>query len=215
MLKTAILKIISIFTRYPKLSVWNTHSSPRYSVCSAYSIASSVILQISLQDVDAVRRKLEQIKRELGEEALPVNKYRSARAKWKAIAKISLLARGFVPNYPDAISINPRMFIEVFPYHVILDSSMNVHQSGIKIQQLMPSIRNRSAEMKDFFRMKYPRFTEMTFENLKKFIMTPFILELRKERMSKDWTKRPPLLIKGIIYSIICYHCWCILVDCT
>ncbi|KAK3095418.1 hypothetical protein FSP39_014447 [Pinctada imbricata] len=153
--------------------------------------------QILKDDVDAVRRKLEQIKRELGEEALPVNKFRSARAKWKAIAKISLLSRGFVPNYPDAISINPRMFIEVFPYHVIFDSTMNVHQSGIKIQQLMPSIRNRSADLKDFFKLKFPRFTDLSFENMKKFIMTPIILELRRERMSKEWTRRPPLMIKG------------------
>lgn len=143
---------------------------------------------------------MNEIRKEFGEEALPVAKYKSSRAKWRAIAKISLLSRGFVPNYPEEISINPRMFIEVFPYHVIFNPSMKVHQSGISIQQLMPSIRNRSSEMKDYFLLRYPRCTDLTFDNIQRFIRSPFILEMRRERMQKTWTKRPPLLIKGTLY---------------
>lgn len=128
---------------------------------------------------------------------MPVAKYKSSRAKWRAIAKISLLSRGFVPNYPNEIPINPRMFIEVFPYHVIFDPSMKVHQSGISIQQLMPSIRNRSSDMEDYFTLLYPRCTDLTYLNVQRFIRSPFILEMRREKMQKTWTKRPPLLIKG------------------
>lgn len=138
---------------------------------------------------------------------MPVAKYKSSRAKWRAIAKISLLSRGFVPNYPNEIPINPRMFIEVFPYHVIFDPSMKVHQSGISIQQLMPSIRNRSSEMKDFFTLLYPRCTDLTYLNVQRFIRSPFILEMRREKMQKTWTKRPPLLIKGdFLFAFFCYN---------
>lgn len=158
--------------------------------------------------MEAVKKKLEEIRKEFGEEALPVAKYKSSRAKWRAIAKISLLSRGFVPNYPEEIPINPRMFIEVFPYHVIFDPSMKVHQSGISIQQLMPSIRNRSSEMKDYFHLRYPRCTDLTYANIQHFIRSPFILEMRREKMQKTWTKRPPLLIKGVRFmscnAIIC-----------
>ncbi|XP_062600671.1 guanylate cyclase soluble subunit beta-2-like [Saccostrea cucullata] len=158
--------------------------------------------QILQGDVEAVKKKLEEIKKEFGEEALPVAKYKSSRAKWRAIARISLLSRGFVPNYPEEIPINPRMFIEVFPYHVIFNTSMKVHQSGISIQQLMPSIRIRSSEMKDYFLLRYPRCTDLTYDNIQRFIRSPFILELRRERMQKTWTKRPPLLIKGQMFHL-------------
>ncbi|KAJ8310639.1 hypothetical protein KUTeg_012504 [Tegillarca granosa] len=158
--------------------------------------------QILKQDVEAVRKKLEQIKSELGENALPVAKYRSARAKWRAIAKVSLLSRGFVPNYPQEIAINPRMFIEVFPYHLIFDPEMKIYQSGLKIQQMMPTIRNRQAEVPKYFRLKYPTHTDFNFENIKKFVMCPFVLEPRKEKMEREWKDRPVLSLKGQMFML-------------
>lgn len=148
--------------------------------------------------MDAVKEKLDQIRREFGEDALPLAKFRSAKAKWRAIARITLLSRGFVPNYPEQNFINPRMFIEVFPYHLILNEEMKVIQSGIKIQQMMPLIRSsRTAEVQLFFNLLYPRHTDFTYENVKKFIMCPFVLEFKRDKLVKDWKKRPLLSLKG------------------
>ncbi|XP_071165575.1 guanylate cyclase soluble subunit beta-2-like [Mytilus edulis] len=159
--------------------------------------------QIHKEDVDAVKEKLDQIRREFGEDALPLAKFRSAKAKWRAIARITLLSRGFVPNYPEQNFINPRMFIEVFPYHLILNEEMKVIQSGIKIQQMMPLIRSsRTADVQLFFNLLYPRHTDFTYENVKKFIMCPFVLEFKRDKLVKDWKKRPLLSLKGQMYLL-------------
>lgn len=150
------------------------------------------------KDVEAVRIKLEQIRLQYGDQALPVAKYRSARAKWKAIAKLTLLGRGFVPTYPQQIAINSRSFIDIFPYHIVVDSDMKVYQSGIQIQRMMPSIRSRMAHIADFFTMRYPKFTDFTFDNIKRFIMSPYVLEMKKERLAKDFINHHPFALKGV-----------------
>lgn len=159
--------------------------------------------QILKEDVEAVREKLDQIRKEFGEEALPMARFRSAKAKWRAIARITLLSRGFVPNYPEQNFINPRMFIEIFPYHLILNEEMKVIQSGIRIQQMMPLIRSsRTADVNLFFNLLYPRHTDFTYENVKKFIMCPFALEFKREKLAKEWKKRPLLVLKGQMYLL-------------
>ncbi|XP_021349770.1 guanylate cyclase soluble subunit beta-2-like [Mizuhopecten yessoensis] len=159
--------------------------------------------QILKTDVDAVRARLEEILRTQGEDALPLNKYRSAKAKWKAIAKISLFSRGFVASYPHQSAINPKMFIDVFPYHLVFDSDMKLYQTGVRLQKMMPSIRSRMAKVTDFFTLKYPRCTDFTFENIKNFIMCPFILEVQKDRLAKDFLHYGPFQVKGQMFFLM------------
>ncbi|KAL4219763.1 hypothetical protein ACF0H5_020177 [Mactra antiquata] len=158
--------------------------------------------QILQEDVEAVRRKLEQIKNQLGEGALPLMKKRSAKAKWRIAAKITALHKGFVPNYPQVSPVNPRMFIEIFPYHVIIDKDMKIVQSGIKIQMMMPSIRNRHANLANYFTIRYPNCVDLRYENIQHFVQSPFVLEMKKTEMEKDWTDRPPVQIKGHMYLL-------------
>ncbi|KAK3604651.1 hypothetical protein CHS0354_007194 [Potamilus streckersoni] len=152
--------------------------------------------QILQQDVEAVKKKLAQIRSELGENALPLVKARGARGKWKAVAKISILHKGFVPNYPDSLLVNPRMFIEIFPFHLIFDSEMKVHQSGVRIQHMMPTIRNRLAFVTDYFTLRYPNFVDFTYENIKRFVRTPFILEFNKYKLEKEWADKHSIQVK-------------------
>ena len=88
-------------------------------------------------------RRLEEIKREQGDEALPLNKARALQNKWKAIAKMSILYGGFTAQYPDKLSIDVQSFCNAFPYHMVFDKDMTIVHSGVKIQQLMPGIRDK------------------------------------------------------------------------
>lgn len=106
--------------------------------------------------------------------------------------------KGFVPNYPQISPINPRMFIEICPYHLIIDAEMKIVQSGIKIQMMMPNIRNRHATVTNYFTLRYPNCVDLSFENIKRFVQSPFVLEMKKDEMEKDWTEKPPIQIKGI-----------------
>lgn len=144
-----------------------------------------------------MKQKLEQIRIKLGEDALPLVKKRSVKSRWRMLAKITALHRGFVPNYPESLAINPRMFIEIFPYHVIFDTEMKVVQSGIRIQMLVPSIRSRHANLDDFFVLRYPNCVDLNYDNIERFVLCPFILELRRDNMAKDWQEKPALQLKG------------------
>ena len=147
--------------------------------------------------MEAVKKKLEQIRDRLGEDALPLARKRSVKSKWRMVARITALHRGFVPNYPEILPINPRMFIEIFPYHVIFDTELKAVQSGIRIQMLAPNIRTRQAYIPDFFFLRYPNCVDLTYENIERFVSCPFILEMRRENMDKEWVDKPALQLKG------------------
>jgi len=157
------------------------------------------------QDVEAVKKKLEQIKDKLGEGALPLMRKKSVKAKWRIAAKITAMHKGFVPNYPESTPINPRMFIEIFPYHLIFDNEMKIVQSGIKIQMLMPEIRSRQALLSTFFTLRYPNNVDLTYENIKRFVLCPFVLEFTRENMEREWVDRPALQLKGTLWHTKAY----------
>ena len=125
-------------------------------------------------------------------------KKQTAQSRWKMMVRISLLRRGFIPNYPETLALNPRMFIEIFPYHLVFDVDMKIVQSGIKIQMLMPTIRSRQAVLTDFFTLRYPSCVDLTYENVQRFIACPFMLECKNNKLGIAWTDRPALQIKGM-----------------
>ena len=91
--------------------------------------------------------RLNEIKREHGEEALPLNRAKATRAKWKALAKVSMLKRagggdggggdGFVPTLPANLGIDASVFCRAFPYHMVLDHTLKVVHAGVKVSDCM------------------------------------------------------------------------------
>ena len=85
------------------------------------------------KDVQRVIARLEEIRREQGEAALPRNRKRVVAAKWRSLAKMSVLYGGFRPKYPNKLSVDGMTFCDVFPYHVAFDSSMAVVHAGTNV----------------------------------------------------------------------------------
>lgn len=83
--------------------------------------------------------RIEQIRREEGEDALPLNRAKVARAKWMSVAKISMLTKGFFPSYPAQLAVGAKMFCDAFPFHVVVNSSMEVIHSGSKVSSTITS----------------------------------------------------------------------------
>ena len=80
--------------------------------------------------------RLDEIKRTQGEDALPLNRAKAVKAKWRSIAKLSVLYGGFTPQYPINLSVNSKTFCNAFPYHILFNNTMNVVHSGIKVRIL-------------------------------------------------------------------------------
>lgn len=78
--------------------------------------------------------RLDEIKRTQGEAALPLNRAKAIKAKWKSLAKLSVLYGGFTPQYPITLSVNSKTFCNAFPYHILFNNSLNVVHSGIKVR---------------------------------------------------------------------------------
>ena len=70
------------------------------------------------QDIDRVVVRLEQIKNQHGEGALPLNKKKAVKTKWRALAKMSVLLGGFVPQvsyileYTNTIQTHLQMILQ-------------------------------------------------------------------------------------------------------
>ena len=67
----------------------------------------------------------------------------------------------------------------------------------------MPQIRNQNVIVDDFFDMLHPNMMDFTFENIKKFINTPFLLRSKQAKMSNSWGNKPMLVLKGIVCHLI------------
>lgn len=147
--------------------------------------------------MELVRQKLKEIKTQYGEGALPIAKAKCMKMKWKAVAKLSILHKGFAPSYPDKLMISPRMFIELLPYHMIISSDLCVYQSGIALQKMIPSIRNQNIPVTTFFEIVYPTSVQMTYENLRKHSLCPFVLEIIRDQLIREWRQVPALCLKG------------------
>ncbi|KAH3811420.1 hypothetical protein DPMN_139830 [Dreissena polymorpha] len=142
------------------------------------------------------------IRTKIGEGSLPMMRKKSVISR----SKITLLHCGFVPIYPENLAINPRMFIEIFQYHLLVDNDFKIEQSGIKIQTLIPSIRSRQALLTDYFLIRYPNCVDLTYTNIERFICCPFVLEFRKETMKREWVDRPSLQLKGDIKKDFAFY---------
>ena len=86
--------------------------------------------------MERVAERLEEIKRDYGEDELPLNKAKVTQAKWKALAKVSMLRKTFEPVFPEKIDVDARMFCRAFPYHVVFNREMQVVHCGVKVSVL-------------------------------------------------------------------------------
>ena len=78
--------------------------------------------------------RLEEIRKTEGEDALPINKAKGFQAKWKAVARMSMLRGVFRPEYPEEVALIGKTFCDAFPYHVVYNSSMEVVHTGTKVR---------------------------------------------------------------------------------
>ncbi|CAH1781642.1 unnamed protein product [Owenia fusiformis] len=145
---------------------------------------------ISPQDIDTAAAHAK-------EQPIQISKGGVLAAKWRASGQIAAIYGGFTPTYPEKMAIDAKTFCNVFPYHVIFDESLHIRGSGISMQQLMPEIRDTGASISTFFKQIYPHHMDFTFENIKKYINTPFHMETKHAKMNDKWGNKPMVILRG------------------
>ena len=70
--------------------------------------------------------RLEEIRLRHGEMALPLNRAKAGKAKWKAVVKMTMLKRSFLPSYPSTLGVDGVVFCRVFPFHFVVDRALKI-----------------------------------------------------------------------------------------
>ena len=69
--------------------------------------------------------------------------------------------------------------------------------SGVKIQKLMPTIKSASARATAFFDLLHPHSMDFSFDNIRRFINTPFVLKTKSAKMVATWGRKPMVILRG------------------
>ena len=61
----------------------------------------------------------------------------------------------------------------------------------------MPTIRGALMKINAYFELLHPHSVDLSFENVTKFVNTPFVLKTKKEKMARTWGTKPMLILRG------------------
>ncbi|XP_049918350.1 guanylate cyclase soluble subunit beta-2-like [Epinephelus moara] len=106
------------------------------------------------------------------------------------------LLRGFEPVYPTTLHIDLKTFCHAFPFHIVFDEQLVVHQAGVKLQRIVPGLQTVSIHLDLYFSIVHPEVT-FTISSIRKFINSHFVLQTRRDMMPEAWKDRPMLQLRG------------------
>ncbi|XP_073673513.1 guanylate cyclase soluble subunit beta-2-like [Garra rufa] len=106
------------------------------------------------------------------------------------------LDKGFEPVYPDSLCIDLKTFCGAFPFHIVFDEELQVRQSGVTVQRIVPGLQTRCGQLDRYFTIQHPQVT-FNICSIRKFINSHFVLRTRRDRMPMAWKERPMLALRG------------------
>ncbi|XP_036933391.1 guanylate cyclase soluble subunit beta-2-like isoform X2 [Acanthopagrus latus] len=123
------------------------------------------------------------------------------RSHWETIRGLvrlgkGKLLRGFQPVYPAALNIDLKTFCHAFPFHIVFDEQLVVHQAGVNLQKIVPGLQTMSIHLDLYFSIVHPEVT-FTISSIRKFINSHFVLQTRRDMMPEAWKGRPMLQLRG------------------
>ncbi|XP_044060084.1 guanylate cyclase soluble subunit beta-2-like isoform X2 [Siniperca chuatsi] len=123
------------------------------------------------------------------------------RSHWETIRGLvrlgkGKLLRGFEPVYPTSLNIDLRTFCHAFPFHIVFDEQLVVHQAGVNLQRIVPGLQTMGIHLDLYFTIVHPEVT-FTISSIRKFINSHFVLQTHRDMMPEAWKDRPMLQLRG------------------
>ncbi|XP_053176223.1 guanylate cyclase soluble subunit beta-2-like [Scomber japonicus] len=133
------------------------------------------------------------------------------RSHWETIRGLvhlgkGKLLRGFEPVYPVALNIDLKTFCHAFPFHIVFDEQLVVHQAGVNLQRIVPVLQNMSIHLDQYFSIVHPEVT-FTISSIRKFINSHFVLQTRRDMLPAAWNDRPMLQLRGQMIWMSSLNC--------
>uniref|UniRef100_A0A3P9CHD3 guanylate cyclase n=2 Tax=Haplochromini TaxID=319058 RepID=A0A3P9CHD3_9CICH len=104
--------------------------------------------------------------------------------------------KNFEPVYPMKLKIDLQTFCHAFPFHVVFDEQLVVHQAGVNLQRTVPGLQIVNIHLDEYFSIVHPEVT-FTISSIRKFINSHFVMQTRREMMPETWKGRPMLQLRG------------------
>ncbi|XP_028320850.1 guanylate cyclase soluble subunit beta-2 [Gouania willdenowi] len=106
------------------------------------------------------------------------------------------LLRGFEPVYPQCLNIDLKTFCHVFPFHIVFDEQLVIHQAGVNLQRIVPGLQTMGVHLDQYFNIIHPEVT-FTISSIRKFINSHFVLETNKDMIPEAQRNKPMLQLRG------------------
>uniref|UniRef100_A0A3Q0QVM3 guanylate cyclase n=1 Tax=Amphilophus citrinellus TaxID=61819 RepID=A0A3Q0QVM3_AMPCI len=116
------------------------------------------------------------------------------------------LLKNFEPGYPMKLNIDLKTFCHAFPFHVVFDEQLVVHQAGVNLQKIVPGLQNMNIHLDEYFSIVHPEVT-FTISSIRKFINSHFVLQTRSKMMPEAWKDKPMLQLRGQMIWMSSLHC--------
>uniref|UniRef100_A0A668TZ09 guanylate cyclase n=1 Tax=Oreochromis aureus TaxID=47969 RepID=A0A668TZ09_OREAU len=102
----------------------------------------------------------------------------------------------FEPVYPMKLKIDLQTFCHAFPFHIVFDEQLVVHQAGVNLQRTVPGLQIMNIHLDEYFSIVHPEVT-FTISSIRKFINSHFVMQTRREMMPEAWKDGPMLQLRG------------------
>uniref|UniRef100_A0A668U4H1 guanylate cyclase n=1 Tax=Oreochromis aureus TaxID=47969 RepID=A0A668U4H1_OREAU len=99
----------------------------------------------------------------------------------------------FEPVYPMKLKIDLQTFCHAFPFHIVFDEQLVVHQAGVNLQRTVPGLQIMNIHLDEYFSIVHPEVT-FTISSIRKFINSHFVKR-----------KKYFLFLMCVFFSIFCY----------
>ncbi|CAI5693704.1 unnamed protein product [Oreochromis niloticus] len=123
------------------------------------------------------------------------------RRHWQTSKELVHIGKGkplktFEPVYPMKLKIDLQTFCHAFPFHIVFDEQLVVHQAGVNLQRTVPGLQIMNIHLDEYFSIVHPEVT-FTISSIRKFINSHFVMQTRREMMPEAWKDGPMLQLRG------------------
>ncbi|XP_056329093.1 guanylate cyclase soluble subunit beta-2-like [Danio aesculapii] len=122
------------------------------------------------------------------------------------VDKVCKSLREFEAVYPDNLCIDLKTFCNAFPFHIVFDEDLQVRQTGVSIQRIVPGLQTRCYQLDQYFTIQHPQVAFKTC-SIRKYINSHFVLRTRGDIMPMAWKERPMLELRGQMIWMPPLHC--------
>nr|QFQ66871.1 gucy1b2 protein [Schmidtea mediterranea] len=120
---------------------------------------------------------------------------------------MNIMYSRMLPTIPKALSIGPKDFCELFPYHFVFDQAMLLKQSGIQIQAIIPDFRRINVDIRKYLQLIHPTHEQFTFESVENLLCSPHVMKVIDNKLTTTANQDDEIYLRGQMIKLMENQC--------